>query len=249
LHGGGQSAHTWQRVATRLADRYHLIAPDARGHGDSDWSAEGDYTIAAFGADLHGLANRLALGRFVLVGMSMGGMTALGYAGVHGASLRGLVVVDIAPEIQPEGRDRIVAFMKGRDSFASLDEAVDYAYAFNPRRSPEALRQTLPRNLRELPDGRWRWKWDPAFLPDGEHPESRFGLEDLWQAAARVPCPALVVHGSESDILSRDTGERLASVLPHGRYVSVAGSGHSVQGDNPHSLSEAIERFLGEIGY
>ncbi len=249
LHGGGQSAHTWQRVAGRLASRYRLIAPDARGHGDSEWALNGAYDLAAFREDLHGLAAQLGLRQFVLVGMSMGGMTALGYAGVYGASLRGLVVVDIAPEIQPEGRDRIIAFMKGRESFVSLDEAVAYAHTFNPRRSPDALRRTLPRNLQTLPDGRLRWKWDPAFLPEGDQPESRFGLADLWDAAARVPCPALVVHGSESDILSRETGERLAGVLPLGRYVSVAGSGHSVQGDNPHSLSEAIERFLGDIGY
>src|SRR5207302_11327624 len=132
----------------------------------------------------------------------MGGMTALSYAGEYGATLRGLVVIDIAPEIQPEGRDRIMQFMRGRESFASLDEAVAYAHAFNPRRGPEALRATLPRNLRTLPDGRLRWKWDPAFIDHGEDggPEARFGVDELWQAAARGPCPALVGHGTESRI-------------------------------------------------
>ncbi len=249
LHGGGQSAHTWQRVAGRLQGRYHVIAPDARGHGDSDWAPDRDYTLSAMREDLRGLTGQLGIDRFVLAGMSLGGMIALAYAGTYGETLRGLVVVDIAPDVQREGRERIVGFMRGRESFASLEEAVAYAHAFNPRRSPEALRRTLPRNLRQLPDGQWRWKWDPAFLPDGENPESRFGLEDLWAAAARVPCPALVVHGTESDILNQETGERLASVLPHGRYVAVSGSGHSVQGDNPHSLSEAIEQFLAEVDY
>lgn len=249
LHGGGQSAHTWQRVAGRLRNRYHLIAPDARGHGDSDWAPDRDYTLAAMREDLHGLTSQLGIEQFVLTGMSLGGMAALAYAGTYGETLRGLVVIDIAPDVQREGRERIVGFMRGRESFDSLDDAVAYAHSFNPRRSPEALRRTLPRNLKELPDGRWRWKWDPAFLPDGENTESRLGLEDLWAAAARVPCPALVVHGTESDILNQETGERLASVLPHGRYVSVSGSGHSVQGDNPHSLSDAIEQLLREIGY
>ncbi|MHB8576819.1 MAG: alpha/beta fold hydrolase [Dehalococcoidia bacterium] len=248
LHGGGQSAFTWQRVAARLADRYFLLAPDARGHGDSGWAPDGVYTMDAYREDLRGLLLQLGLEHIVLVGMSMGGMTALAYAGTYGATLRGLVVVDIAPEIQPEGRDRIIGFMQGRASFASLDEAVEYAYAFNPRRGREALRQTLPQNLRTLPDGRLSWKWDPAFMgAAATEIESRFGLTALWEAAARVPCPALVVHGRESDILSADAGERLAGVLPHGRYVAIEGAGHSVQGDNPHSLSEAIEQFLGPL--
>ena len=251
LHGGGQSAHTWQRVANRLADRYHLVAPDARGPGDSDWAPDGDYRMELFRADLHGLMRQLSIDGFVLVGMSLGGMISLSYAGAYGETLRGLVVVDIAPEIQQKGRDRIVGFMRGRESFDSLDDAVEYAHAFNPRRGREALRRTLPRNLHTLPDGRLRWKWDPAFLSGAgaDQPESRFGLEQLWQDAARVPCPALVVHGLQSDILTGEAGRRLAGVLPRGEYVAIEGSGHSVQGDNPHSLGEAIERFLAEIGY
>ncbi|MFN0145804.1 MAG: alpha/beta fold hydrolase, partial [Dehalococcoidia bacterium] len=165
----------------------------------------------------------------------------------------GLVVVDIAPDVNPEGRDRILGFMLGRESFASLEEVVDYAHVYNPRRTKEALRATLPHNLRHLPDGRLRWKWDPAcfnFPREGEETRGgRFGMDDLWDAAARIPCPALVVHGLESDILTEEVGQKLAAIIPHGRYVAVAGSGHSVQGDNPHSLSDAIERLLTEIDY
>jgi len=118
LHGGGQSAFTWQRVAAYFAPRYRLIAPDARGHGDSDWAADGAYALDDLREDLHELAVQLGLGAFVLAGMSLGGMTALSYGGVYGHTLRGLVVVDIAPEIQPEGRERIVGFMRGREAFA-----------------------------------------------------------------------------------------------------------------------------------
>jgi pimeloyl-ACP methyl ester carboxylesterase len=252
LHGGGQSARTWGRVASRLGDRYRLIALDARGHGDSDWDPAGQYGGQRSREDVRELVAALALDPFVLVGMSMGGMTSLSYASTYGHSLRGLVVVDIAPDVKQEGRDRILGFMLGRDSFASLDEAVEYSHAFNPRRSPEALRSTLPHNLRQLPDGRWRWKWDPACFDfsDGQSPGAgRYGAEDLWEAARNIPCPALVVHGMESDILSAEAGERLASAMPQGAYVAVAGSGHSVQGDNPHSLSDAIEQLLHQIGY
>lgn len=247
LHGGGQSAHTWQRVADRLAPRYRLLAPDARGHGKSDWSADGQYGLEQFSGDLHGFVAGLRLGPFVLVGMSLGGMTALAYVGRSGQALRGLVLVDIAPEVQPQGKDRLLGFMQGRESFASLEDAVAYAHAFNPRRSPEVLRLTLPRNLRTLPDGRLRWKWDPAMFRDAA--QLAASADALWQAAARVPCPTLVVHGAESDILSEATGERLASVLPQGRYLALAGAGHSVQGDNPHGLADALEQFLRDIDY
>jgi pimeloyl-ACP methyl ester carboxylesterase len=247
LHGGGQNAFTWQRVASAFANRCRIIAPDARGHGDSDWSPDGAYTIDRFRDDLRGLVQALDLRRFVLVGMSLGGMTALSYAGTYGDELAGLVMVDIAPEIEQSGRDRIVGFLAGRASFASLDEAVEYAHGFNPRRGREVLRRTLPRNLRELPDGRLAWKWDPRFINLGTGIEPDGFTRGLWDAAARVPCPALVVHGQESDILSRESGERLARTLPNGRFASVAGAGHSVQGDNPRSLSDVLACFLTSI--
>lgn len=253
LHGGGQNAWTWGRVATRLGGDYRLIALDARGHGDSDWDPAGKYSGQRHREDVQAVVDALDLDQFVLVGMSMGGMTSLSYASTYGEKLRGLVVVDIAPDVKREGRDRILSFMLGRESFASLDEAVDYAHEFNPRRSREALRTTLPHNLRELPDGRLRWKWDRACFNFERNNESskpnRFGKEDLWEGAKRIPCSTLVVHGKESDILTAEAGERLASAIPQGRYVGVEGSGHSVQGDNPHSLSDAIEQFLTDIGY
>lgn len=250
LHGGGQNAFTWNRVAARLAGRYRLIAPDARGHGDSDWDPSGNYGGDRYREDLRAIVTQLGLEQFVLIGMSMGGMTSLSYAGHYGMTLRGLVVVDIAPDVNPEGRDRILGFMKGREHFESLDDAVAYAHQFNPRRSPDALRQTLPKNLRQHDDGRLRWKWDPACFNHARMDGGiRFGMEDLWDSAKRIPCKTLVVHGTESDILTADVGRKLADAIPHGRYVAIEGSGHSVQGDNPHSLSEAIEQFLGELGY
>jgi pimeloyl-ACP methyl ester carboxylesterase len=249
LHGGGQSAWTWQRVAAALAPRYRLIAPDLRGHGDTAWSPDGVYSLERFRDDLHGLVRTLKLGRFVLVGMSLGGMTALAYAGAHGATLDGLVVVDIAPEVERAGRERLLAFLKPGQSFGSLDEVVEHAHAFNPRRSKEVLRQTLPRNLRRGPDGSFRWKWDPACFNFTERGEWEGQLAALWEAAAHVPCPALVVHGEASDVLSRDAGERLAQTAPRGEFVTIVGAGHSVQGDNPHSLSDALTRFLDSIGY
>ena len=249
LHGGGQNAFTWQRVADRFASRYHVLAPDARGHGDSGWAPTGEYHLADFREDLHAFVDSLGLTDFVLAGMSMGGITALSFAGEYGDRLCGLMIVDVAPQVEQAGRDRILAFMQGRESFESLEDAVAYAHAFNPRRNPEVLRKTLPQNLRQRPDGRLQWKWDPAFISSARLTEERMLRPELWAAAARITCPTLVIHGTESDILSRGTGERLAATIPQGRLVSIAGAGHSVQGDNPHDLGDALERFLTDLTY
>lgn len=249
LHGGGQTAYTWQRVAERFATDYHILAPDARGHGDSGWSPTGEYHLDDFRDDLRAFVETLGLNDFVLAGMSMGGVTSLAYAGEYGDTLRGLMIVDVAPKVEAAGRDRILGFMRGRKSFDSLDEAVDYAHAFNPLRSPEALRLTLPQNLRRHEDGRLRWKWDPAFVGSARQTEQQIVRAELWDVAARIPCPTLVIHGAQSDVLSRETGERLAATIPQGRLLTISGAGHSVQGDNPRNLGDALAGLLKEIDY
>ena len=201
--------------------------------------------------DVAALVEAFGLRDFVLGGMSMGGFSALGYAIAHGANLRGLMVVDISPALEEAGTTRIGAFMRAKQEFEGLDEVVAHAHAYNPLRSPERLRETLPANLRELPNGKLAWKWDPSFIGRGAG-GVRAGvsrLEALWAEVARIPCPTLVVHGRESDVLKRENGERLARTIPNARFISIAGAGHSVQGDNPHSLSEALEQFLRELEY
>jgi pimeloyl-ACP methyl ester carboxylesterase len=249
-HGGGQTAHTWQRVANHLSDRYRLIAPDARGHGDTEWSPNGDYGAFYSRDDSVALVEALGLREFVLVGMSMGGLTAMAYAAQPSARLRGLVVVDVAPTVEDSGTERVMKFLRGQTVFADLDEAIAVAHAFNPRRSVENLRQTLPANLRTLPDGRLAWKWDPALFSNANAPRrDQRRLHNLWEQVAQIACPVLVVHGRESDILTPENGRKLAATVRDGRFVSIAGAGHTVQGDNPHSLAEALEAFLSEIRY
>jgi pimeloyl-ACP methyl ester carboxylesterase len=251
LHGFGQSAHTWRRVARHLTDRYFVVAPDARGHGDSDWATDGDYGQIAMRDDVGRLAGALELSRFVLVGMSMGGISALRFAAQNPDRLPGLVVIDVSPTVEEEGATQLADFFSDRLEFDDLDDLVAYVRRFNPERSPEALRATLPANLRTLPDGRLGWKWDPALLgePGSRLRERKAQMDELWAGVARITCPTLIVQGQSSSILRRENAERLARVIRQGRFVAIGGAGHTVQGDRPQDLASVVAEFLSEIGH
>lgn len=244
LHGGGLTAHTWDLVCLALRPRYHCLALDLRGHGDTAWSPEADYSLEAHRADLEAIVEQLGLGRFLLVGMSLGGGTALAYAGQHANRLAGLVLVDIGPDGREEGRRRIAGFVAGPREMASVDDFVARALAFNPRRRPELLRRSLLHNLRQTPTGTWTWKYDHrrygAMTPAAR--ERRRAA--LWAAVPRVSCPTLVVRGAQSDVFHDEDAEKLVAALPDGRWVRVEGAGHTVQGDQPKALVEALEPFF-----
>ncbi|HXR24988.1 MAG TPA: alpha/beta hydrolase, partial [Candidatus Binataceae bacterium] len=132
LHGGGLNAHTWDLVCLMLRDRYHCLALDQRGHGDSEWEPTADYRFDAQVADLEGFIEKLKLTRPLLVGHSMGGFAAMGYAIRHAASMAGLVLVDIAPEISMTGSLRIRDFIKGDRELDSVEDFVEKSLKFNP---------------------------------------------------------------------------------------------------------------------
>ena len=248
LHGGGLNAHTWDLVCLALRDERHCFALDQRGHGDSEWSPEMDYTTESHVADLEAFVDHLGLGRFVLVGMSLGGANGLAWAGRHGGRLAGLVLVDVGPEIRAAGAQKIAAFTSNAKPLDSLDEVIERAMAFNPRRDRELLRLSLRHNLRQTPKGQWIWKYDQRHrgaAPDPTAYERRRAL--LWDAVARVQCPTLVVRGAQSDVFHDEDAARLTGKLARGRWVKVEGAGHTVQGDNPAGLLVELRAFLSEL--
>jgi pimeloyl-ACP methyl ester carboxylesterase len=164
LHGGGLTAHTWDLVCLALRRSYRCLALDQRGHGESAWSPDGDYGAEAFVADIEALVEQLQLHRPVLVGQSLGGINALSYATRHADELTALVVVDAGPQVRWEDGQRIRDFISATSELQSLEEFVERARAFNPRRDPRLLRRSLLRNLRRLPDGRLTRKSDPRLL-------------------------------------------------------------------------------------
>lgn len=255
LHGGGQTRHSWGSTGRLLAERgWRAYAVDMRGHGESDWPADGDYRLDAFAADVRAVGAGLAAPP-VLVGASLGGMASLAaVAEAPGPLAAGLVLVDVAPRIESAGAERIGDFMRSHmeEGFASLEEAADAVAAYNPHRPRPRDLEGLRKNLRRRPDGRWVWHWDPRFISGagGSPDETRASIidPDRLEAAARaLTLPVLLVRGRMSDLLSEEGARRFLDVVPHAEFADVAGAGHMVAGDRNDLFNEAILSFLDRL--
>ncbi len=242
LHGALQTAHSWDEVARVLAADYHILVLDQRGHGDSDWAPDGDYKIEAFQKDISGFVEGLKLGPFILIGLSMGGRNSIYYTATHPEQVRALVVVDIGPETMKEGRKNIQQFASKTEEMDSFEAFVEQAHRFNPRRSLENLRERLKWNLKQLPSGKWTWKYDQVFR-SAEMEQVR-GRVDLWPFVRRIQCPAMLVRGALSDVLSGDAAHKVVEAIPGCQYAVVERAGHTVAGDNPEGFLAAVKPFL-----
>jgi pimeloyl-ACP methyl ester carboxylesterase len=246
LHGGGQTRHAWDDTAKHLAALgYRAITLDARGHGESDWDPAHGYQLERFADDLVAVARALDQPPIV-VGASLGGYTGLYAVGALGLQLRALVLVDIAPRIEPAGVARIFEFMTAHvDGFASLEDAADAVAEYLPhRRRPKRL-DGLRKNLRLGEDGRYRWHYDPAFVTTvrAHRPSDRL-LDDETIVRA-IDVPTLLVRGKLSDLLSDDGVRHFLDLVPHAEYVDVTGAAHMVVGDENDRFTDAVVAFLG----
>src|SRR6202049_3747042 len=248
LHGGGLNAHTWDLVCLMLRDRYHCIALDQRGHGDSEWEPTADYRFDAQVADLEGFIEKLKLHRPLLVGHSMGGFAAMGYSIRHAATMAGVVLGGIAAQIHTKGSLKIRNFITQDRELDSVEEFVERALKFNPMRNRQLLRRSLLHNLRPLPHGKWTWKHDPKRMPKNFESERDERKTMIMDNASAIVCPTLVMRGARSDVLTDDNAREFAASVPKGRWLRVENAGHTIQGDNPRALLDALEPFLREIG-
>jgi pimeloyl-ACP methyl ester carboxylesterase len=243
LHGITQTAHSWDEVAAELSNDYRVFCLDQRGHGDSDWAPDGDYTRQTQAADIDAISDALGLSRFILAGMSMGGINAITFTARHPEKVNLLIIVDVSPEVQARGVQNIRSFIQASDELDSFEEFVQRAHQFNPRRSRENLRSRLSHNLKQLPSGKWTWKYDKALRSPGRGFQAS-ALLNLWDDVRAVRCPTLIIKGGESDILSKESAEKLQAAIPSSRLAVVSGAGHSVMGDNPSGFVEAVRLFL-----
>jgi pimeloyl-ACP methyl ester carboxylesterase len=220
---------------------------DARGHGESQWAPDGDYGINALVADLTAIVRELGEAP-VVVGASMGGMTALIGEGENPGLARGLVLVDIAPKVESGGTAEIRAFMRsGLDGFGSLDEAAAAIAAYTPNRVREPSPQGLRKNLR-MHDGRWYWHWDPEFLRHGDEPTRQADpivrYRRARDAAAAIVVPTMLVRGQKSNVVSEEGARELLELIPTATLVDVTGAGHMVAGDDNDVFSGGLKKFL-----
>jgi esterase len=240
LHGGNQSSHSWDLVSLHLSDRYHVFALDQRGHGDSEWSPDQDYSIDAKAADAMAFIADQGLAAPIVIGHSMGGRITLTMAVQNPGFARGLVIVDVGPEISPAGAQVIHNFVTNNVEFDDLDEFVERVAKYDPFRSREHIRRTVKYNMLRRADGKYISKVDHRRVPVST---SDLTLDDV----AAIACPTLVVRGAQSNILDPEPAERFVAALPKGTLVTVENAGHNVHGANTPGFLEAIGPFVDSL--
>jgi pimeloyl-ACP methyl ester carboxylesterase len=244
--GGGQTRHSWKATGSGLAGvGFRVTSMDTRGHGESDFAPNGDYSLRVLAGDASAVIE--AIGRpVVFVGASLGGLTGILVApDVGPAKVSALVLVDVVPQCEEKGSDRIRSFLRsGLAGFASLEEAGAAVAAYLPHRPKARSYDGLKRNLRRGADGRWYWHWDPEFVErqPSEDPAER--LARLEEAASRINIPVLLLRGRLSDVISDEGVERFVRLVPHVQVVELERAAHTAAGDDNDAFAAAVVNFV-----
>ena len=240
LHGSTGNAYVWERVARELSKHMRVIAPDLRGHGESDWANPPAYRCGDFAGDIASLIDALSLKQVSIVAHSMSVFHTLRHAASQPAGLRKLVLVDIEPTGRAEHREILrAAGRKPERRFRSVDEAVERERRIIPAADEELVRQFVEHNLRELAEtAELTYRYDPATL-------AQFDCYDEWDRLATIQCPTLILYGTESLLVSPDTMRRAADELPQGELAAVPG-GHLPHLENPQVFSQVVLDFLAD---
>lgn len=249
LHGFAQNAHSWDYTALALGQKYRVISLDARGHGDSDWADDADYSAAAQQRDLDRFIEQFQGVPVTLVGLSMGGRSSYVYASRRPENVRGLVIVDSGPtwpkadRARLSGGRRIMDFVTLPDELDTWEEFVERIHQYNPRRSLQEVRDTLIHKVRQAPNGKWTWKYD-RVLRDPDRPREVVPADEQWRRIEAISCPTLLVRGAESDILAHETAAEMGVRMQDCKVIEVEGAGHLVPGDNPRQFVAVVSEWL-----
>ncbi|GAA0772487.1 alpha/beta hydrolase [Roseibium denhamense] len=257
LHGGGQTRHSWDTAAARIADLGHRVySIDQRGHGESDWVETRNYTFSDFGKDLVAVTRQIeALHRAkpVAVGASLGGFAGMLAEGLEKPGcLSALVLVDITPRIDMGGVSKIIGFMGERveEGFETVEEAADAIARYLPNRARPKDLSGLSKNLRLHEDGRYRWHWDPAFLNSRQNHDPELASEvqaNMLKAARNLRLPVLLIRGRNSELVSMEHVEEFKDCVPHAKFTDIHDAGHMVAGDRNDVFAGAVEDFLTDL--
>jgi len=250
LHGGGQTRHSWNTTADKIIQTGGCaITLDLRGHGDSDWSDDGEYKLSDFSADVAYLIGELEI-QPALVGASLGGLVGIYLEGKYRpGSISALVLVDIVPNMNVAGADRVKDFMleHSKTGFTSLLEVSELLSKYNPYREKSPDLDGLKKNLRKRGE-KWFWHWDPMFISSerGEKNPDMRNPKVLNELCSNISVPMLLVRGKLSDLVTEVEVDEFLKRYPRASFADVSGAGHMVVGDKNDVFAHEIIEFLNE---
>jgi pimeloyl-ACP methyl ester carboxylesterase len=241
VHGSRLHAHVWNDFGRRFSDRYHIIAVDQRGHGDSGWCMPEEYQLEELYRDLRAHVEARGLSRYTLIGHSLGGRVSMLYAHRHQAELERLILVDITPGRPPlpEARER-GGNVQPRD-FGSEDEAIQYLSRAMSRAPRHLVEESVRHGMRRNEAGRYVWKYDPVLF--SQRVAVPPGM-DLWSLLGAVTTPTLLQYGSHSDVVNDALAAQLRDTMPRCTVERIDNAGHGLFTDQPDAFAASVERFL-----
>lgn len=245
LHGLRGHAHSWDDFSAAMCQDYHVLALDQRGRGDSDWAKDGQYNTDAYVADFSGFCEALKLDSFILVGHSMGGRNSMVFTADNLDKVEKLVVVDMGPDIDPRGSERIrQELVSVPEEFDSIEAVTEYMSKQNRFASESVIRRRIQYAIQQLPSGKIGWRYDKE-IRESRRRGDVVKSADLWPVVAKISCPTLVVRGAETDILPKDTADKMIETMPNAKLVEVQRAAHMVFEDNPEDFLSAVHGFVG----
>ncbi len=249
LHGGGQNAHTWD--TTIMALSRPAVALDLPGHGHSAWRPDRDYWPWSNAEAVANALEAAGIRPRAVVGMSLGGLTAIRLSRIRPDLTPRVMIVDVTPSVEQRTVEMTLeergstALVSGPKVYESFDAVVDATVAMTPNRPRAAVRRGVLHNAMRLPDGTWRWRYDIGTREGSDELESgRRSFEDLWEDVDQMDMPAMLVRGGDSSFVTDEHEKEFRRRKPELEVVVVPGAGHAVQSDQPLALKELIERFV-----
>lgn len=256
VHGGRDHCRSWDLIARALQPHFHVIAPDLRGHGDSDWARGGSYALPEYVYDLSRLVRSAGADKVTIVGHSMGGMVSLIYGGTFPEQLSSLVVLDgvvvLPSEKVAPTHERVAKWVGQLDKledreprrYRTIDEAAAQMRVHNTRLPDDLARHLATHGVKRNADGTYSWKFDQYQRARGPHRLAPGEYVSLW---SRIACPTLLLNAEESFLESSKTAG-LESYFPQARSETISGAGHWLHHDKPDEVLRTIRAFLGLTG-
>ena len=239
LHGIGRVAHTFDHIAPHFASKYHVMAIDMRGHGDSGWDPMGAYLVEDYVKDIEGLADQLRLRNIVIWGNSTGGRVAQVFAGLHPDVVAAVISEDVGPERPSQLADNVARQLKQEDAtgWATEEELLIQLKSSYPRTSEEILRSYSHYGTKKRADGRVIWKRDPAIA-------NGFVPTELWRFVRQIKPPIIYILGGRSTVVPAATQEELKKALPQAEIAIIPGAGHYPSEESPAEFLTVVDKFL-----